>query len=317
MMMMGGRAAMLRYGAVGARPVLQMDLAQYDQQTRGMATLKELKLRIKSVSSIQKITKSMKLVATTRLKKAEDAFEKNKVSLNTLDHHLDLIRKDSDADTSAASGKELVACLTSERGLCGSVNSSITRAMKKLTQERTEKNADVNYVLFGNKAVQVLVRDAGTKGLFSAKDIGGRNGVKFADVLPLADRLAQAEFDHGILVRNVFVNLLTFNTVECPLYSRTQFLNLAAESFEFDSGIKEDTLANLHQWYMAVSLFSYFTENNCIEIGQRMTSMDNATKNAGELIQKLTMQFNRRRQAAITTEITEIVSGAAALEDME
>jgi len=291
----------------------------YDvNQRRNMATLKEVKARIRSVKSIQKITKSMKLVATTRLKKAEEAFEKNKPSFLRLDEFL--MEFKSDAGAAEAQGKptnQLVVCVTTERGLCGSVNSSVSKAVKRIVEasKRGKETGKVRYVLLGNKAVQSLTRECGENTEWSAKQIGGRNGPNFADVLPIADRLTHEEFDRCTIVRNKFINLLSFNTLEAPVLSRDELQNLEANSYEFDSGVKEETIRNFHAWYTAVSLFSFFAETHCIEIGQRMTSMDNATKNAGDLIKKLTMQYNRRRQAMITTEITEIVSGASALEE--
>eukprot|EP00009_Paramoeba_aestuarina_P006322 CAMPEP_0201518100 /NCGR_PEP_ID=MMETSP0161_2-20130828/9012_1 /ASSEMBLY_ACC=CAM_ASM_000251 /TAXON_ID=180227 /ORGANISM="Neoparamoeba aestuarina, Strain SoJaBio B1-5/56/2" /LENGTH=330 /DNA_ID=CAMNT_0047915767 /DNA_START=62 /DNA_END=1054 /DNA_ORIENTATION=+ len=290
-------------------------------QSRDMATLKEVKNRIKSITSIQKITKSMKLVATTRLKKAEEMFEANKPSLLRMDDFLMEMKGDAvDGEEEAAAatgGKKLVMCLTTERGLCGSVNSSCTKVVKKIAIENKTKKDDISYILLGNKASQALGRECGENVLWSSKQMGGRSGPKFADILPVAEKFVQEEFDHGILVKNKFVNLLVFETQEIPLMSREQMQNLDAFAYEYDSGVKESTVDNFYDWYSAVSLYSALAENHCIEIGQRMTSMDNATKNAGDLIKKLTMQYNRRRQASITTEITEIVSGAAALEDEE
>jgi F-type H+-transporting ATPase subunit gamma len=297
----------------------QNSLGLYDfNQRRNMATLKEVKARIRSVKSIQKITKSMKLVATTRLKKAEEAFDKNKPSLLRLDEFLLDMKSDAGAEEAAQSkGNHLVVCLTTERGLCGSVNSSVSKAVKRIVEayKRGKETGNVRYILLGNKAIQALTRDCGDNADWSAKQLGGRAGPTFSDVLPVAERLSAEEFDRCTFVRNKFVNLLTFNTLEVPMLSRSTIQNLQANSFEFDSGIKEDTVKNFHEWYTAVSLFSFLSETHCIEIGQRMTSMDNATKNAGDLIKKLTMQYNRRRQANITTEITEIVSGAAAVEE--
>jgi len=293
--------------------------ANFDgNQTRNMATLKEVKARIRSVKSIQKITKSMKLVATTRLKKAEEAFEKNKPSFLRIDDFL--MEMKADAGFSFAEkpeGHRLIVCLTTERGLCGSVNSSVNRIVKRIAGEYESAKipGTVTYNLLGNKAAQGLVRDCGEFTEWSAKGLGGRSGPKFVDILPVAERLSKAEFDSGTFVRNKFINLLSFQTLEVPLLSKKQLLNLASYAYEYDSGNREETLDNFHQWVTAVSLFSFLAETHCIEIGQRMTSMDNATKNAGELIKRLTMQYNRRRQANITTEITEIVSGAAAVEE--
>jgi F-type H+-transporting ATPase subunit gamma len=294
-----------------------------DQQCRNMATLKEVKNRIKSVTSIQKITKSMKLVATTRLKKAEEMFDANKPSLLRLNDFLMEMNADAFEGEEAPAPEvtpetnQLVICMTTERGLCGSVNSSVTKVVKKMAQANAVKKDNINYILLGNKAAQALTRDCGENVLWSSKQMGGRSGPTFADILPVAEKFAEEEFDKCTFVKNKFVNLLVFETQELNLMSRAQMGDLEAFAYEYDSGVKEDTIDNFYSWYSAVALYSALAENHCIEIGQRMTSMDNATKNAGDLIKKLTMQYNRRRQANITTEITEIVSGAAALEDEE
>jgi len=314
-----GAAGRLAFSQTAA--VSQVPYYDWNSNTRNMATLKEVKARIKSVKSIQKITKSMKLVATTRLKKAEEAFQKNKPSLLRLDEFLLEMKADA-GETSKTEveeghkGTHLVVALTTERGLCGSVNSSVTKAVKKIAESHAGgKAGPVNFVLLGNKAIQSLTRDCGDNSQWSAKQLGGRSGPKFADVLPIAERLAHETFSRGTLVRNIFKNLLVFETKEVPLISLGELESMEANSFEFDSGLREQSIRNFHEWYTAVSLFSYLSETHCIEIGQRMTSMDNATKNAGDLIKRLTMQYNRRRQANITTEITEIVSGAAAVEE--
>jgi len=262
----------------------------------------------------------MKLVATTRLKKAEESFEKNKPSLVRMDEFLEEMKADASSapvtEEEGAKKNNLLVCLTTERGLCGSVNSTVTKMVKRISESnRNSKGGNYSYILLGNKAIQSLTRECGDNTLWSAKQLGGRSGPKFADVLPVAERLAKEDFTHGIFIRNKFVNLLTFSTLEVPMTSLSQLEEIQANSYEFDSGIREQSLGNFHEWYLAVSLYSFLAESHCIEIGQRMTSMDNATKNAGDLIKKLTMQYNRRRQANITTEITEIVSGAAAVEE--
>jgi len=311
-----GAAGRLALGQSAA--VSQVPYYDYNY-SRNMATLKEVKARIKSITSIQKITKSMKLVATTRLKKAQEAFEKNKPSLLRLDEFVVEMKADAGAplavEEEGQKGKHLVICLTTERGLCGSVNSSVTKAVKKIAESSKSAKGSISYILLGNKSIQSLTRECGDYIPWSAKQLGGRSGPKFADVLPVAERLSTETFTHGTFVRNQFVNLLVFKTLEAPYISLSQLEEMQANSYEFDSGVREQTLRNFFEWYTAVSLYSFLSESHCIEIGQRMTSMDNATKNAGDLIKRLTMQYNRRRQANITTEITEIVSGAAAVEE--
>lgn len=107
----------------------------------------------------------------------------------------------------------------------------------------------------GNKAIQSLTRDCGENTPWSAKQLGGRSGPKFADVLPVAERLAAVTFDKGTLIRNKFVNLLTFQTLEVPMTSLADLEGLQANSYEFDSGLREQSLRNFYEWYTAVSLY--------------------------------------------------------------
>tara|TARA_R110002050_G_scaffold56360_1_gene126675 strand:+ start:900 stop:1649 length:750 start_codon:yes stop_codon:yes gene_type:complete len=235
------------------------------EQTRNMATLKEVKARIRSITSIQKITKSMKLVATTRLKKAEDAFKANKPSLEQLEKFVEDCKEGTEPlDKAAAkekrSGKTLISCLATERGLCGSVNSSVNRMMRNYVKDYEEKKrtGEVNFALLGNKSIQAVSRECGPNTVWSAKSIGGRNGVTFLDILPVAERLSAEEFENGIFVRNKFVNLLTFNTLEVPMLSSTQFQALRPYKYEHPSGNYEEVMKNFHEWHTAIALYRYF-----------------------------------------------------------
>jgi len=288
------------------------------QQARNMATLKEMKNRIRSVKSIQKITKSMKVVASTRLKKANEGMLKNKPSLLRMEEFFTEYQKDSVPKEKKPVKNYLVVCVTTERGLCGGVNSSVVKCVKRIIETSSSvKGLNLTFRLLGNKSIQALTRLCGHSTAWSAKTIGFRSGPKFADILPIAERLSAENYDKCTIVRNRFINLLSYQTLEMPLVSRDQLLEMESNAYEFDSGIREGTLKNFHQWYTAITLIGYFTENYCIEIGQRMTSMDNATKNAGSLIKTLTTKMNRRRQTKITTEICEIITGASAVESGE
>jgi len=311
-----GAAARMTFGQPMTAHFLNNPYFYDMDQSRNMASLKEVKKRIKSVKAIQKITKSMKLVATTRLKKAEEGFEKNEPSYLRLQDFLIPFQSEGARidDEAVKSGREIILCLTTERGLCGSVNSSISRAVKRIALSSLETNSPKEYIILGNKGVQSLTRNCGEHTLFSATQIGGRSGPKFIDILPIAERLTELEFDKCTFIHNRFINLLTFNTIEDQYIPQQVMERYNSFSYDFDSGDKQQTLLNFHQWYTAVMLYSSLSENNCIEVGQRMSSMDNATKNAGELIKTLTRKYNRRRQSIITTEISEIISGAAAVE---
>merc|ERR1719329_996909 len=185
----------------------------------------------------------MKLVATTRLKKAEEMFALNKPSLLRLDDYIMEMKGDAADGEEAATptgGSKLVMCLSTERGLCGSVNSSCTKIVKNMAIENKTKKDDISYVMLGNKSAQALGRLCADNIRWSAKDIGGKQGPKFADVLPVAEKFSKENFDEGILVKNKFVNLLVFETQEMPMMSREQMQDLEAYAYEYDSGVREE-----------------------------------------------------------------------------
>ena len=141
-----------------------------------------------------------------------------------------------------------------------SVASSVNRVVKRIAEEYNDPKratGTVTYNLLGNKATQGLTRDCGADTTWSAKSLGGRSGPKFVDILPVAERLSEEEFDSGTFVRNKFINLLTFDTLEVPIMSKNQLLSMDASSYEFDSGTREETLNNFHQWFTAVSLYRF------------------------------------------------------------
>jgi hypothetical protein len=140
-------------------------------------------------------------------------------------------------------------------------SSSVTKVVKKIA-EANKKGKDAGsarYILLGNKAIQSLTRDCGENTEWSAKQLGGRSGPNFSDILPVAEKMSNEEFDRCTLVRNKFVNLVTFNTLEVPVLSREMLQKLEAYSYEYDSGVKEDTIKHFHEWYQAVSLFRFDT----------------------------------------------------------
>ncbi len=295
--------------------------------------LKEIRNRISSVKSTQKITKAMKLVAASKLRKAQDRIIKMRPYSQKLSEMLaNIVSSGEGALSVGALGKErainkvLLILVTSDRGLCGGFNSNLIKVAKK--------HIDENYAS-QRAAGNVTVLTIGKKGHDSMKNIKDYQfdtdhkelfqNLVFDDVSAVGEKLMQAygdeEYDIIEVAYNKFKNQITqipsverflpIQKIETPQLSDSDKEILPDYTFEPN---QKDILEELMPKILKTQLFRYLLDSNASEQGARMTAMDNATENAEELIRELTIYFNRARQAAITTELTEIVSGAAALE---
>lgn len=287
-----------------------------------MASIKELRLRIKSLKNTNKITAAMKLVATSKLKKSQDAMKANKPYSDKLDEVLGRISNSSDLSNPLLESREVkkvrIYAFASDKGLCGSFNNGLIKYAKQTIPAE-----------FGDKEVEVITLGKRAKDFFSknteyfAKDYEGITKVpSFTEISPVAEECIAAylngEFDEAYLMFNEFESVLTQNP------NNKKILPIEASSIEseeeenssFDYIFEPDgksLLDTLLPNYVAVQFFQALLENAAGEHGARMNAMDNATKNSKELIDNLTLVMNRARQAQITTELTEIVSGAESL----
>ncbi|MYK13877.1 MAG: F0F1 ATP synthase subunit gamma [Rhodospirillaceae bacterium] len=297
-----------------------------------MATLKELRNRIASVKATQKITSAMKMVAASKLRRAQEAAEAARPYADRMARMVDSLAASVAGDDSApallrgtgASDTHLIVVATSDRGLCGGFNSTIVRAVRARIAALEDEGRTVRLLIVGRKGRDQLRRDQGERIVEALEGVGAR-GVAFADAAAVADnvarRFAAGEFDVCTIYYNRFRSAVS--QVVTPL----QLIPLArgGEAGEGDGGVdgsgavyefepdEESILVDLLPRNMAVQIFRALLENAASEQGARMMAMDNATRNAGEMIDKLTLTYNRSRQAAITKELIEIVSGAEAL----
>lgn len=291
-----------------------------------MASLKALKVRIGSVKSTQKITKAMKMVAAAKLRRAQEAavagrpyavrFEAVMASLASK-----VTVSASSPKLLAGTGKDqvhLIIVATSERGLAGAFNSNIVRAARRKAEELMADGKTVNFYIAGKKG-RVLRRFYPSQ-IVHDFEMGHIKAVKFADARAVADdviaRYEAGDFDVAHLFYARFQSALVQEPVGRQIIpvaidtSIAKSTNLAAVDYEPD---EESILAELLPRNIAIQIFGALLENAASEQGSRMTAMDNATRNAGDMINRLTIQYNRSRQAAITTELVEIISGAEAL----
>jgi F-type H+-transporting ATPase subunit gamma len=294
-----------------------------------MASLKSLKVRITSVKSTQKITKAMKMVAAAKLRRAQQAAEAGRPYAERLASVMaSLASKVTIGPESpkllAGTGSDqrhLLVVATSERGLAGAFNSNIVKLARKKAEELVEQGKDVRFYLIGKKGRPVIQRLYPGK-IVHQVDQSHIKNVAFADAHEVAEDLIRrycvGEFDVAHLFFAKFQSALVQEPTELqiipvPLTADTGAATAGASAAVEYEPDEEDILAALLPRNVAVQLFRAMLENAASEQGSRMTAMDNATRNAGDMINKLTIQYNRSRQAAITTELVEIISGAEAL----
>ena len=293
-----------------------------------MASLKALKLRIGSVKSTQKITKAMKMVAAAKLRRAQEAAEAGRPYAQRLENVVaSLASKVAVSEHSpkllAGTGKDQVHLLvvaTSDKGLAGAFNTNIARLARRHAQELIAAGKTVKIYTIGRKGRAVLNR-LFPKHIVHSIEPGDLGKLSFADARGYADdliaRFETGEFDVATLFYSNFKSVLTQEPtaqqiipVAIPEGGAAAATSGAAVTYEPD---EESILADLLPRNVAIQLYRAMRENAASEQGSKMTAMDNATRNAGDLINRLTIEYNRTRQAAITTELVEIISGAEAL----
>jgi F-type H+-transporting ATPase subunit gamma len=285
-----------------------------------MASLDDLKKRITSVKSTQKITKAMKMVAAAKLKRAQESAEKGRPYSEKMNNViLNLSNGISDKDNApkllSGSGKEqihLCVVMTSDRGLCGGFNANIIKKAKSHFAKLAREGKELKIVTVGSKGNDQLKRAYGDKIIENISFKNSKNANYFD-----ADKVGKIiieEFDICTIFYNQFKNVITqipqaqqiipLNTVDDE--------NKSDETYEFEPD-EDEILNNLLPKNISTQIFKAMLENSASEQGARMSAMDNATRNAGEMVDKLTIEYNRSRQAAITKELIEIISGAESL----
>ncbi|XP_028810604.1 ATP synthase F(1) complex subunit gamma, mitochondrial isoform X1 [Denticeps clupeoides] len=277
-------------------------------QVRNMATLKDITIRLKSVKNIQKITKSMKMVAAAKYSRAERSLKPARVYGTGA---LALYEK-ADIKAPEDKNKHLIIGVSSDRGLCGAIHSSVAKTIKGEIAKLTGAGKEVMVVNIGDKLRGLLYRTHGKHILINCKEVG-RKPPTFADASIIATELLNSgyEFDQGSIIYNRFRSVISYKTDEKPLFSMETVAN--SENMGIYDDIDADVLRNYQEFALVNVIYFGLKESTTSEQSARMTAMDSASKNASEMIDKLTLTFNRTRQAVITKELIEIISGAAAL----
>ena len=291
-----------------------------------MASLDDLKKRIASVKSTQKITKAMKMVAAAKLRRAQESAEKGRPYSEKMNNIiLNLSSGISDKENApkllSGSGNDkvhLCVVMTSDRGLCGGFNSNIIKKAKSYFAKLVEEGKDLKIITVGSKGNDQLKRAYGDKIIanISFKESKHANYFDAEKVGKMVIKKFEAEeFDICTIFYNQFKNVIT----QIPQAQQIIPLNVenseedkSEDSYEFEPD-EDEILSNLLPKNISTQIFKAMLENSASEQGSRMSAMDNATRNAGEMVDKLTIEYNRSRQAAITKELIEIISGAESL----
>jgi len=273
--------------------------------TANYATLREIEGRLKSIRNIEKITKTMKIVASTKLTRAQKAMGDSRTYGQTSNQVFD------EAKTKPLEDKKtLLVIASSDKGLCGGIHSGLSRTTRRMLVE--DPNMDI--AIIGEKCKSQVGRSNGRNVVLSFAGVG-KDVPTFADAQAIADQLIQLPEEYASIkiLYNRFINATSYEPTPIEAFSEeaiTQSENFAA--YEID----DEVLANLREYALANSLYWALAEGHACEQSARRNAMDNASKNAGDMIGRFTILYNRTRQSVITGELVEIITGATASEDM-
>jgi len=293
-----------------------------------MASLKDLKTRINSVKSTQKITAAMKMVAAAKLRRAQDAAESGRPYSTRMRQVIGNLASKADASSApqllVGNGKDqthLLVVMSADRGLCGGFNGTVTRQTRAEVARLQAENKTVKLLMIGRKSADALRREFGDLYIDRYEGLQGTS-VNYSDAAKIADAIRTGfeagEFDVCTLIFNKFKNAITQEITLTQLIpaevdnSEAGNGDAAAVSYEYEPE-EDELLASLLPRNLSTQIYGALLESSAAELAARMTAMDNATRNAGELIDRLTLVYNRTRQANITSELIEIISGAEAI----
>jgi len=291
-----------------------------------MASLDDLKKRISSVKSTQKITKAMKMVAAAKLRRAQESAERGRPyseKMNNIIFNLSsgLSDKENAPKLLTGTGEDkvhLCVVMTADRGLCGGFNSNIIKKAKSYFKKLSDNGKTLKIITVGSKGYDQLKRVYKDNIIEKISFKESKNANYFdADKVGkiIIEKFENKEFDVCTIFYNQFKNVITQIPQEqqiIPLKMTEDETNKSDESYEFEPD-EDEILGNLLPKNISTQIFKAMLENSASEQGSRMSAMDNATRNAGEMVDKLTIEYNRSRQAAITKELIEIISGAESL----
>ena len=294
-----------------------------------MPNLDDLKKRIGSVKSTEKITKAMKMVAAAKLRRAQESAESSRPYSDSMKDLIESISKGykpSSTDRNLLTGDEkdqihLLILFTSERGLCGGFNSIVTRTLRDKIENLIDQNKTVKIVCVGKKGYNILKRQY-SEMITEVIDMRAVKSITYQDAKNISDKIVKMFFDGEFDKCSIFYNEFKSVISQIPTEQQVipiEIINDEADEekkeesfFEFEPG-ESEILDEILPLNFTVQVFKALLESAASEQGARMSAMDNASRNAGDMIDNLTLFYNRSRQAVITKELIEIISGAEAV----
>ena len=291
-----------------------------------MPSLKDLKIRINTVKSTQKITSAMKMVASAKLKRAQEKAESGRPYATKMSSIVSTLasKVNSESGPKLLFGNEennrvLLLAISADRGLCGGFNNNISKEIRKRVNDLEKDNKEVKLILVGRKVGTVLKREMGDRIIGSFTGIQGDN-LSFSKISPITLQIISLFEDDKIDCVEMYYN--RFRSVISQVVTKKQLIpadvntetpdNDEESTYEYEPE-EEMILDHLLPRNLSTQIYSALLDSSAGELAARMTAMDNATRNAGELIDRLTLEYNRTRQAFITKELIEIISGAEAV----
>lgn len=282
-------------------------------QIRHGANLKTVKMRMRSVGNIQKITKAMKMVSAAKLRHDMRRLEVGLPFAKPVISLFDRIPRDE------ASTKPLsIFLMVGDKGLCGSANSAPLKVTREKIKKEVAAGREIDVMILGNKGPGALQRLFGNK-FTTTFDEHLKNPWNFGTACAIADRINTKEPEMANLIHNHYISIVAFDTDILHLVTKKEVAEVekgewskAMDPYSFEPG-REEIWNDLHEFYYGCMVFGNYLDSLAAEQSTRMGAMANASKNAGELLEKLSILYNRTRQAKITTELCEIISGASAV----
>jgi len=281
-------------------------------QTRQAASLKAVQIRMKAVANIQKITKAMKMVAAAKLRHTQRALDNGLPYVQPVEGLFERLPRETKPGTMT------YLAFTSDKGLCGGVNSAVNKQCRLGILDEEAKGNAVKYMCIGGKGIAGMKRLYGDRFVRTFEECA-KLPWSFSTACLIAERVVEANPGRLTIVANRFKTLVAYDTEELHTVTLDEVQKMdrgewskAMDSYEFEPAIFE-VWQDLHEFYYAAVIYGTFLNAATTEMANRMTAMDNASKNASEMLEKLALVYNRARQAKITTELCEIISGAAAV----
>jgi len=282
------------------------------QQARNVASMKVLAARMRSVKNMQKITKAMKMVAAAKLKHDQRRMEIGMPFMAPVQALMERLPRTEKA------GPMTIFGITSDKGLCGGINNGVAKLTRNTLVDEEAKGNPAKVMMIGNKGTAALKRLYGDRFTVTFEEVV-KSPWCFATASMIAERVIQAKPSRFCFISNKFISMAAYDTrvqqtvtVDDATTMDKSDWSKAMDVYSFEPSIYE-VWDDLHEWYIGSILYGAYLEGATSEQSARMSAMENASKNAGEMLDKLSLIYNRARQAKITTELCEIISGASAV----